>query len=184
MENINQIISNNLKRIREKKGLSLEKTAELTGVSKTMLCQIEKADSSPSINTLNKIANALKISLSSLISSPQIDVFVVNKNELMPVSNEDNNMRIFTMFPFSSGRNFEIFYGEVEPRGEMDSEAHQFGTEEYLTVFSGELRIKVGGVEYFVPEQHAIGFRADVPHSYVNLGETMVTFCNTIYYPE
>ncbi|MHB8061294.1 MAG: helix-turn-helix domain-containing protein [Ruminiclostridium sp.] len=184
MENINQIIAINLKRIREKQDLSLEKTSELTGVSKTMLYQIEKAESSPSINTLYKIANALKISLSSLISSRRSNAVVVNKNDLMSVNDEGNNMRIYTMFPFNNKRNFEIFYGEVEPKGKINSEAHQVGTEEYLTVFSGELRIMLGEIEYIVPEQHAIGFCADVPHSYINQGKTIVTFCNTIYYSE
>lgn len=182
MENINLILAENLKRIREKQGLSLEKAAELTGVSKTMLCQIEKVDSSPSINTLYKIANAMKVSLSSLISVPRVETVVVDKNEVMPISDEQNHMRIYTMFSFANSRNFEIFYGEVEPGSETASEAHQAGTTEYLTVVAGELTICVGGRKYAVPHEHAIGFPADVPHTYINRGSERVVFCNTIHY--
>jgi len=106
MENINKVIAQNFKRIREEQGLSFDKMSQITGVSKSMLCQIEKAESNPSINTLYKISDALKISLSSLISESKMDTVVINKNNLIPVSTTDNSFRIYTMFPFTNNRNF------------------------------------------------------------------------------
>lgn len=70
MEEINLILAKNLKAFRESKKLSLERVAELTGVSKTMIGQIERGGSSPTITTIWKIANGLKISFTSLINNP------------------------------------------------------------------------------------------------------------------
>ncbi|MBP2033594.1 transcriptional regulator with XRE-family HTH domain [Clostridium algifaecis] len=182
MENINKIVAYNLKKIREDQGLSFDKMSQITGVSKGMLCQIEKAESNPSINTLYKISNTLKISLSSLISQSKMDTIVVDKNSLMPVSTADNSFRIYTMFPFADNRNFEIFYGELEPDGSSNSEPHQIGTQEYLTVFTGELLVKVENKKYLISSGQSIGFKADVPHSYQSYNNTKVIFCNTIFY--
>ena len=64
---LNEIIAMNLKRLRAERGLSLGKLSELSGVSKVMLSQIEKGESSPTINTLWKIANGLQVSYTKLI---------------------------------------------------------------------------------------------------------------------
>jgi len=182
MENINKVISQNLKKIREEQGLSFDKMSKITGVSKSMLCQIEKSESNPSINTLYKISNALKVSLSSLISESKMDTVVINKNNLIPITSTDNNFRIYNIFPFANNRNFEIFYSELEPAGFAYSEPHQIGTQEYITVFTGELLIKIENKEYLVSDGTAIGFKADVPHSYYSYNNTKVIFSNTIFY--
>lgn len=79
MEEINKIIGRNLKSFRITNKLSLERAAELTGVSKTMIGQIERGESSPTITTIWKIANGLKISFTSLIDNPQPDTKVILK---------------------------------------------------------------------------------------------------------
>ncbi|MEB9453351.1 helix-turn-helix transcriptional regulator, partial [Bacillus cereus] len=71
MEEIQLILAKNLKSIREKEKLSLEKVSQLTGVSKTMIGQIERGESSPTLTTIWKIANGLKVSFTSLINNPQ-----------------------------------------------------------------------------------------------------------------
>jgi len=52
LENLNETVAKNLKSIREEKKLSLDKVAELTGVSKSMLGQIERGESNPTITTV------------------------------------------------------------------------------------------------------------------------------------
>ena len=79
MQEIHLVIAKNLRSLRESKKLSLEKVAELTGVSKTMIGQIERGESAPTITTIWKIANGLKISFTSLINQPQPDTKIVLK---------------------------------------------------------------------------------------------------------
>ena len=73
MEDLTLLVAENLKRIREEKRLSLDKLAELTGVSKSMLGQIEHGESSPTVATVWKISNGLKVSFTTLLGSPQSD---------------------------------------------------------------------------------------------------------------
>ena len=54
-------------RIREQKKLTLDAAAALTGVSRSMLAQIEKGDVNPTISVLWKIANGYKVSFTSLL---------------------------------------------------------------------------------------------------------------------
>ncbi|HEK9068094.1 TPA: helix-turn-helix transcriptional regulator, partial [Clostridioides difficile] len=49
---INTVIAKNLNRLRNERNLSLGQLAELSGVSKVMLSQIEKGDSNPTVNTI------------------------------------------------------------------------------------------------------------------------------------
>ncbi len=65
--NINSIIAENLKTLRTERNLSLGQLAELSNISKVMLSQIEKGDTNPTINTLWKIANGLKVPYTLLL---------------------------------------------------------------------------------------------------------------------
>ena len=85
MEEIHHILAKNLKGIRERKKLSLEKVSELTGVSKTMIGQIERGESSPTLTTIWKIANGLKTSFTSLMNEPQPQAKVVFRHEIQPL---------------------------------------------------------------------------------------------------
>ena len=64
-------IGENLKNIRKSMGLSLDAVSSMTGVSKTMLSQIERSESVPTLATVSKIANGLKIRFDNLLTSPQ-----------------------------------------------------------------------------------------------------------------
>lgn len=183
MEEINFIIAKNLKAYREAKRLSLEKVAELTGVSKTMIGQIERGESSPTIKTIWKIASGLKISFSSLIHSPLPDTKVIRKNELQTLTECDGKYRVYSNFPFEDGRRFEIYTVEMEPEAVVQSEAHSEGTEEYITVFQGELLVRVNDEEFVIHPGDSIRFRADRPHDYINNGQVQTNLSMILYYP-
>ena len=65
----------------------------------------------------------------------------------------------------------------------LDAEAHREGTEEYITVFDGELIIHIQGQDYRLTSGDAIRFKADRPHTYSNPGSTVTRLSMTIYYP-
>ncbi|MCH5584543.1 XRE family transcriptional regulator [Shimazuella sp. AN120528] len=183
MEEINLIIAKNLKVLREDRKLSLEKVAELTGVSKTMIGQIERGESSPTIKTIWKIASGLKISFSSLINTPLPDTKVIRKNELQTLTECDGKYRVYSNFPFEDGRRFEIYTVEIEPGAFVQSEAHSEDTEEYITVFDGELTVGIGDEEFVVRSGDSIRFKADRPHDYINNGQVQTNLSMILYYP-
>ena len=63
MDYLNKNISINLKTIRREKGMSMDEVAEQTGVSKSMLGQIERGEANPTIGTLGKIVSGLRVDL-------------------------------------------------------------------------------------------------------------------------
>ncbi|SMQ78164.1 transcriptional regulator, XRE family with cupin sensor [Bacillus sp. OV166] len=183
MEEINQIIAKNLKAYRESKKLSLEKVAEVTGVSKTMIGQIERGESSPTITTIWKIANGLKISFTSLINNPQPDTKVISMSEVQTLVEDKGKYRLYPYFPFEDDRRFEVYSVEIEKGGFLSADSHREGTEEFLTIYDGELTIRVNDVEYTVKKGDSIRFKADRPHTYHNSGETLTRLSMVLYYP-
>ncbi|KEK24697.1 helix-turn-helix domain-containing protein [Bacillus gaemokensis] len=183
MEEIHLILARNLKAIREKEKLSLEKVSQLSGVSKTMIGQIERGESSPTLTTIWKIANGLKISFTSLINNPQPDTKVVLRNEIQVLSEDNGRYRVYPSFPFQEDRRFEVYSVEIEKEGRLSSNSHREGAEEFITVFDGEVTIQVSESQYKLKSGDSIRFRADRPHIYYNSGETLTRLSMTIHYP-
>jgi XRE family transcriptional regulator, regulator of sulfur utilization len=183
MEEIHLIIAKNLKAFRENNKLSLEKVAELTGVSKTMIGQIERGESSPTITTIWKIANGLKVSFTSLINNPQTDTKVVLQEELQALTEDNGKYRVYPYFPFEDNRRFEVYSVEIDKGGFLSADPHKDGTEEFVTVFEGELTVRVNNEEYTVRSGDSIRFKADRPHTYHNSGNTLTRLSMILYYP-
>ena len=183
MDNLNLIVANNLKRLREERKLSLDKVAEMTGVSKSMLGQIERGESNPTITTIWKIANGLKVSFSALITTTQSATALIGKNDIQPLVEDNGKYRAYPFFPYEDGRSFEMFTIEIEKGGYLSADAHGNGTEEFVTVFEGELTIYVNNEEYTVISGDSIRFRADRPHAYHNSGNAMTRMSMVIHYP-
>jgi transcriptional regulator with XRE-family HTH domain len=183
MEDVTQLIAKNLKRIRDERKLSLDKLSDLTGVSKSMLGQIERGESSPTVSMVWKITNGLKISFTTLLNTPQSDISIVQKSEIKPLIEKDGKYRVFPFFPIEEGRRFEIYRIEIDAGGSMYADPHPEGTQEFLSVFGGELTIRVDDQEMIVAEGNSIRFRADKFHSYINAGADPVLISLVIYYP-
>lgn len=183
MEDIHLILAKNLKSIRESKKMSLERVAELTGVSKTMIGQIERGESSPTIKTIWKIANGLKISFTSLINNPQPDTKIVLRSEIQTLTEDNGKYRVYPYFPFEDDRRFEVYSVEIEKGGMLCADSHREGTEEFITVFEGELTVRVNNMQYTVKSGDSIRFKADRPHTYHNSGGSLTRLSMIIYYP-
>jgi transcriptional regulator with XRE-family HTH domain len=184
MENLNSVISMNLKRIREDKKLSLDKVAQMTGVSKSMLGQIERGESNPTVTTVWKIANGLKVSFTSLLNQPESDTVIVTKKDVEPMIEDNGKYKVYPFFPYEDERRFEVYKVEIEKGGYLSAEPHGQETYEFITVFDGEITIRVDDEEYTVKKGDSIKFRADKPHSYHNSGHEVTRVSMVIYYPE
>ncbi|KEP25156.1 helix-turn-helix domain-containing protein [Bacillus zhangzhouensis] len=183
MEDVQSIISKNVRQLRDQKKLSLEKMAELTGVSKTMIGQIERGESTPTITTLWKIANGLKVSFSELIYAPQPEIKVVRKEDGQVLTEDDGRYRVYTTFPFDDWGKFEVYQVEIDPGGSLYANEHIGGTEELITVFEGALDLSIGDEQYILKAGDSIRFKADRMHAYKQTGEQMVRMQMILYYP-
>jgi len=177
------VFAKNLKAIREKEKLSLEKVSQLCGVSKTMIGQIERGESSPTLTTIWKIANGLKVSFTTLINQPQPETEVIILEDVQVLTGDKGRYRIYPYFPFQEENRFEIYTVEIDHQGKLIAEAHRDGTEEFITVFDGELALMINDKQYTLKTGDSIRFKADRPHSYFNPSQSLTRLSMTIYYP-
>ncbi len=180
MQNIT--VGKELKSIRLKRGLTLDDAAALTGVSKPMLGQIERGQSSPTINTLWKIATGLKLPLSTLLREQEDGFAAVRPSETEMISEENGTMRAYTLFPFDPLRSFEAFYIEFDVGCRHCSEGHCDNVEETVFVISGRLDITVNGQTATLSANEAVRFPAGAGHIYANPYGELCCVYNTIFY--
>jgi transcriptional regulator with XRE-family HTH domain len=175
-------ISGNLKAIREQRNFSLDQLAELTGVSKSMLRQIETGRSSPTIATIWKIANGLRLSFTTLVSRQGPDVSVGDFTGSKPLTAESEQYRLFPLMSFDPEHGFEIYYVEIEPGTTYAGEPHKGKVEEYVFVMKGKLNITVDETKHPVNANQFIRFTANRPHTYHSTGKEMVAAIIMICY--
>jgi transcriptional regulator with XRE-family HTH domain len=182
MENLSAVIGANLAEIRRQRGLSLEKVAEMSGVSKAMVSQIERGESNPTVATLWKVALGLKISFSELITEKRAHIEIVRYADIPPVVDDAAGVKIFPLFPFEQDRHFEIFLVTLDPSASHASDPHATHSEEYIFIIEGAIEIIIGSAAYRLAAGDAIHTHADKPHFYRNLADRPVRFLNIIYY--
>lgn len=183
MEQVSLKIGERLKEIRNTRHLTLDEAAELTGVSKPMLGQIERGQSSPTINVLWKISTGLKIPLSFFCRQPETEYTVAGLSEKEMITEEDGGMRAYPLFPFDPARNVEVFYIEFDAGVQHDSMPHVEGVEEYIFLVQGALKMIIGGKEVVLQEKQSIRFGADISHAYHNISDKSCAAYNVIFYP-
>ncbi|MFY4777068.1 helix-turn-helix domain-containing protein [Metabacillus sp. RGM 3146] len=180
---LNDIIAKNLKKLRTDRNLSLGQLSDLCSVSKVMLSQIEKGETNPTINTIWKIANGLKVPYTKLIDEAPNNAVIVRKSECTEQMNEAANYRVFCYFKSSPTRNFEMFRVELDPHSSNESIGHSEKSQEYIYVTSGELILNTKGKEYILLEGDSIYFDSSVHHTYSNQQDYLLTFVVINYYP-
>ena len=179
---VTNIIAANAKQIREEKSLTLDKAAAVTGVSRSMLAQIEKGEVNPTISVLWKIANGYKVSFTSLLENKREAVSVIRQRDIKVLTEDEGRYLNYPVFPFNEKTLFETYRIILKKDGMLAAQPHLRGTEEYITVFAGLLEIIVGEESYLLAEGDSIHFCADVPHIYRNKGSAPVELSMLIYY--
>jgi quercetin dioxygenase-like cupin family protein len=149
-----------------------------------MLGQIERGESNPTIATVWKIANGLKVSFTSLVQKPVQENKVILKSEIAPIIEDEGKYIIYPFFPFEEGRKFEMYQVVIKAGGRLEAEAHNHDTLEMVILFEGQLEISFEGTNFLINKDDAFEFRADRMHSYYNPGDTETRLAMVIYYPE
>ena len=178
---IQRNMGRNIKNIREQKKITLDSAAKLTGVSRSMLAQIEKGEVNPTISILWKIANGYKVSFTSLLKSDVSSLLIKSEN-LIPLIENDEKYINFPAFPFQEDKQFETYRIEIKEGGFLQAQPHLDGAEEYITVFDGDVEIIADSEIFQLKRGDSLRFKADVPHSYKNIGSVTAYLSMLIYY--
>ena len=179
---VTSVIAGNARRIREEKNLTLERAAAATGVSRSMLAQIEKGEVNPTISVLWKIANGYKVSFTSLVEGGTEDVSVIRGAETEPLEEDGGRYLNYPAFPFQERTLFETYRIVIRPGGALAAQPHLKGAEEYITVFAGRVEITAGETAAVLEKGDSMRFCADVPHGYRNAGSETAELSMLIHY--
>ncbi len=183
LNSMNEIVAKNIKRLREMNRLSLDDLAKLCNVSKSMLAQIERGEGNPTLSTLWKISNGMRVPFDALTVRPKSSYEIVKISDIEPLLENDGKVKNFPIFPDDDNRRFAIYYLELEKDSYWQSEQHLRGTVEFITVFAGSIEIRAGDRIFVLQKGESIRFNADTIHSYKNVSQEKVILHMILYTP-
>jgi len=179
-------LATTLKEIRKNKGLSLDALGKQTGVSKAMLGQIERGESSPTVSTLWKIATGLEVSLSTFIEPLPTHSFqapVIRTADEIRQHPAHEGLMISPLFPYEKELGFEYLELTFEAGYEHISEPHVRGVVEITTVLEGVLEIYYQGKWHKLEKGQTMRHAGDKEHGYRNPSSSNTKIINVIHYP-
>ena len=165
------VVGANMRTLRTQRNLTLDQLARITGLSRTVLGQIELGKTPPSVSTVWRIAQAFEVPFSTLLATPERGgTRVLRAQEAKRLVSPDGRFSSRALYPFEEKPDAELYELHLAAHSREDAQAHQPGTRENLVVTAGRLELEVGSDRYELGKNDAIVFTADVPHSYVNPG--------------
>jgi len=184
LELVTQSLARNVKRWRTDRGHSLDALAARAGVSRGMLIQIEQARTNPSVGTLCKVADALGVSVATLLDYDQNpEVQLTTAEEAVTLWSTAGGSRGILQAGTEAPGPLELWSWRLEPGDGHDSDSHPPGSAELIRVESGELTLTVGGREYRIPAGTTASYQASAPHGYRNEGAGTVELTMVVAIP-
>lgn len=181
MDRIKKLVGGNLQSIRKQRHMTLQELSELTGVSKSMLGEIERGVTSPTITVLWKIADGLKMPFTQFIQDESPEFTLVRKDE-MDSFNEGGVFTISSIFRYDPNKKFEIFHICLAPQSTHDSRGHNKGVGEYTLVYEGVMTIDTKGTQFALSPGDSLYIKGDARHSYINHGDCVAKAYSIISY--
>lgn len=159
-------LASRLKHARTSQGLSLDAVAKLSGVSRSMVSQIERGESSPTIATLWNLTRALQVDFAGLLEggSPEPEIDVVRAEATPTIEQRGAGCRIRILSPPEDAGRFEVYELSFDAHGALDSQPHTTGAREALTVIEGELLVRSGDTTARLNAGDTARYAADVAH--------------------
>ncbi len=176
METVNPpMIGKNIQALRKNLGMTLNILSEKSGVSKAMLSQIESDKVNPTVATVWKIAQGLDVEINSLLEGagqPHRKFKVVRQEELTTLDTDEEGLHIKVLTPLSMSEDLEMYLLTFAPGGKLESAPHFPRTLEFLTVFSGRVRVTAGDNGSDLGPGDFIRYHCDIEHTIENRGES------------
>ncbi|MFO1175902.1 MAG: helix-turn-helix domain-containing protein [Paracoccaceae bacterium] len=154
-----------LKAARKSKGLSLDAVAKLSGVSRSMVSQIERGESSPTVATLWNLTQALQVDFAGLLEGKTAPGIEVIRAEAAPtIDGRGQGVRIRILSPAEAAGEHEVYELSFAAGGELASDPHSPGCREHLTVLEGAVTVASGEEERRLSTGDTARYFADRPH--------------------
>lgn len=183
-EAIHRHLGSRLKQLRSGRNWSLEALAHASGVSRSMLSQIEREEANPTLAVTLRIARAFGLTLGELLETPGVGscVNVIRADDHAYHYRSDRDCRIRTLSPLNLEKDVEFYEIRLQSGGELKSAPHFEGTREFLTVQKGRVRVESSGSAEELNTGDSANYRADVPHAITNLLKLEATLYLVVIY--
>lgn len=178
-------IGRNITNIRKQKSISMDELSKRSGVSKSMLSQIEQGKTNPTVITVWKIARSLDIPVSELIeNNGDFPIEVIRKDDAPVIYSDDRSVKFRINSPVHMTDNLELYHITFKPRGKNISSPHFPEAEEFFTVISGRFKITSGNYSIIVNEGDTARYRADQEHTIENITDLPAEAYLVVHFPK
>jgi XRE family transcriptional regulator, regulator of sulfur utilization len=163
---IHDRLATSLREARKARGLSLDAVAKLSGVSRSMVSQIERAESSPTVATLWNLTQALQVDFAGLLEGkPEPGIEVIRAAAAPVILGRGKSVSIRILSPAESVGDHEVYDLSFGAGGRLESEPHSPGCREHLTVVEGTLLLRSGDESSLLGPGDTARYPADRPHA-------------------
>ncbi len=168
-----QVLCNRVTELRKKNKLTLDQLAAASGVSRSMLSQIERGQANPTLAVTFRIAQAFGITIGELVDQPWASstIEIVHGDDPNNLFRSDDECQIRTLSPLHMERNIEFYELRLAPRARLASAPHYEGTKELLTVTKGHARVISGDNACPIAAGDSAHYRGDLAHTIENAGD-------------
>jgi transcriptional regulator with XRE-family HTH domain len=165
-----QQLCDRVRDLRKRKGWTLEQLAAASGVSRSMLSEVENGRANPTVAVAHRIARAFGMSLGELVDAPSATpkIDVIRADDRQYHYRSDKDCRIRTLSPLRLEKSVEYYELILRPGGALRSTAHFAGARELLTVQRGAVRVTSADDSQDLGEGDSAFYPADVPHAIEN----------------
>ncbi|GAA5116720.1 helix-turn-helix transcriptional regulator [Luteolibacter yonseiensis] len=172
-DSINEDLGRRVKKLRGDRGWSLEELASASGVSRSMLSEIERERANPTLSVTYRIASAFGLTLQELIESADSasSIQIIRANERAQIFRKDKQCQIRTLSPLNMEKDVEFYEVRLPVNGALRSQPHVDGTREFLTVEEGSVELESGSSREVLGKGDSATYRADVDHTIANTGK-------------
>jgi transcriptional regulator with XRE-family HTH domain len=155
--------------LRLRRGLTVQKLADATRLSKGFISQVENDRTSPSLSTLRDLAVALRTSMAYLVveDDPTVHVVRAAQRPQFPADGDTPRTEVLSALP---RRNLELLLLELPAGRPARGQRHSHPGEECLLCLEGRVRLVHGEQELRLETGDSCHFDARIPHSTENLG--------------
>ena len=160
-------------KLRKGSGLSLADLSGQSGVAKSIISQIERNETNPTLTTIWRIAHALDVSIESILHGGGEDgpfIERVSRGETPILLSDDGLCRLAVIGWLKTVDWLQWYDFQAEPGGVLGSQPHPRGSIECLSVLEGELEVEVGEVVELARAGETLRYRGDRPHCIRNRG--------------
>jgi len=162
-----------IQRLRKAYNLSLSELAEQSGVAKSIISQIERNETNPTLATIWRLSQALDVSIERVLATVDDEPFIQKSSRAdTPILvSDDGKMRLSIIGWIKTVEWLQWYDVASDPGGVLDSDAHQRGSVEHLSVLEGEFEVEVAGVVQRARTGETLRYRCDRPHTVRCVGD-------------